>query len=165
VSTAIEFLATAMKDRRKQIGITGRELADATGLGLSTIQMIEAGKYARDISTRTLHSLDIGLRWESGSAAATLDGGKPTPLHTEGWPNLSRDWPAYVATAQREREAQAAAEVAEGSRAALETFEQVRTEHEGRPIGEFSDGELIAELARRLARTGRAVTPPADGPA
>jgi hypothetical protein len=148
------------------LGITQPGAAKAGGIGVSTLRQVETATQPGRLSRKTSLGLDRALRWKPGSTARVLAGasGAPEPLDTEGWPTSSGDWAAYVA--RREREAKEAAEVAEGSSAALEVFERSReTPDLAGVISEFSDAELIAELARRLAAAERTVTPPADGEA
>lgn len=158
-----ERLAEASRARREALRITQPDAAKAGRIGVSTLRQVETATQPGGLSRRTSLGLDRALRWKPGSAQRILAGDQdaPEPLDTEGWPTSSGDWAAYVA--RREREAEDADEVAEGSRAVLETLEHAREERDRRrAIEEFSDGELIAELARRLAEAGRAVTPPAD---
>lgn len=159
-------LAEVSRARREALGITQPSAAKAGGIGVSTLRQIETATQPGSLSRKTLLGLDRALRWKPGSTSRILAGGAeaPEPLDTEGWPTSSGDWAAYVA--RREREADEAAEVAEGSNAAVEAFERAReTQDRARLINEFSDAELIAELARRLAAAGRAITLPPDGQA
>ncbi len=164
--TPAERLAEGSRARREALRITQPDAAKAGGVGVSTLRQVETATQPGGLSRKTSLGLDRALRWKPGSTARVLagDSDAPEPLDTEGWPTSSGDWAAYVA--RREREAEEAAEVAEGSRATLEVSERLRKERDhARLITEFSDAELIAELARRLAQAGRAITPPADGPA
>lgn len=159
-------LARAVKQRRNSLGLSQVAVADVSdGPSLASLKNIERGSrgYGRSINSATGLALDRALRWKPGSTLRMISdqADAPEPLDTEGWPTSSGDWAAYVA--RREREAEDAAEVAEGSRAALEMAEQQAREAEGRrSISEFSDGELIAEMARRLGEARRIVTPPGD---
>lgn len=164
--TPAERLAEATRTRRNALGITQPGAAEAGGIGVSTLRQIETATQPGTLSRKTSLGLDRAMRWKPGSTARVLidDADAPEPLDTEGWPTSSGDWAAYVA--RRERDEQDAAEVSEGSNAALETLERTRElQEQARPIDEFSDAELIAEVARRLAAAGRQVTPPSDGQA
>lgn len=164
--TSAERLAEASRARRNALGITQPAAAEAGGIGVSTLRQIETATQPGSVSRKTSLGLDRAMRWKPGSTARVLigDADAPEPLDTEGWPTSSGDWAAYIA--RRERDAQDASEVAEGSNAALEALERAReTPDRARVIDEFSDAELIAELARRLAAAGRPVTPPPDGQA
>lgn len=164
--TTARQLAEACRARREGLRITQPDAAKAGHIGVSTLRQVETATQPGGLSRKTALGLDRALRWKPGSSERILAGDPDAPeaLDTEGWPTSSGDWAAYVA--RREREAEDAADVAEGSRMALETLEQMRKERDRRlAIDEFSDGELIAELARRLAQAGRAVKPSADGPA
>ena len=161
--TSAERLAEACRARRETLRITQPDAAKAGRIGVSTLRQVETATQPGGLSRKTSLGLDRALRWKAGSAQRVLAGDPhaPEPLDTDGWPTTSGDWAAYVA--RREREAEDAAEVAEGSRAALEMSEQIRGERDRRrAIDELSDGELIAELARRLAEARRPATPPAD---
>lgn len=163
--TPAERLAEASRARRSALGITQPGAAEAGGIGVSTLRQIETAAQPGSVSRKTSLGLDRAMRWKPGSTARVLvgDADAPEPLDTEGWPTSNGDWAAYVA--KRDRDARDAAEVAEGSNAALETLEHVRESPDrARVIDEFSDAELIAELARRLAAAARQVTPP-DGQA
>jgi len=162
--TSAERLATASRARRESLRITQPDAAKAGGIGVSTLRQVESATQPGGLSRKTALGLDRALRWRPGSAAQMLSGvsSAPDQLDTDGWPTTSGDWAAYVD--KREREAEDAAEVEEGSIAAAETLARVREDRERpRSITESSDAELIAELARRLAEAGRAVTQPADG--
>jgi transcriptional regulator with XRE-family HTH domain len=157
-------LADACRARRESLRITQPAAAKAGGIGVSTLRQIESAAQPGSLSRKTALGLDRALRWKPGSAQRILTGDEdaPEPLDTEGWPTSTGDWAAYVA--RREREAEDVAEVAEGARAALETLQQQREERGRRrlAVDEFSDGELIAELARRLAEAERGVTSTGD---
>jgi hypothetical protein len=161
--TPAQRLADASRSRRDFLRITQPDAAAAGHIGVSTLRQVETATQPGGLSRKTALGLDRALRWKPGSAERVLAGDPkaPEPLDTEGWPTSSGDWAAYVA--RREREAEDAAEVAEGSRAALEMAEQREREAEGRrSITEFSDGELIAEMARRLGEPRRVVMPRGD---
>ncbi|MQY24172.1 hypothetical protein NRB20_73050 [Nocardia sp. RB20] len=59
-----------------QLGMSTREaLAESTGLSIRVLGDVE--RAARKVSDRTLHRLEQGLLWKSGSARAILTGGEP----------------------------------------------------------------------------------------
>lgn len=162
--TSAERLAEASRARRTALGVTQPAAAKAGGIGVSTLRQIETATQTGSLSRKTALGLDRALRWKPGSTARVMAGeaDAPEPLDTEGWPTSSGDWAAYVA--RRDREVEEAAEVAEGSRAVIAELERAReTRDRARVIDEFSDAELIAELARRLANAGRSVMPSGDG--
>jgi hypothetical protein len=163
--TSAERLATASRERRESLRVTQPDAAKAGRIGVSTLRQVESATQPGGLSRKTALGIDRALRWRPGSAARMLSGeaSAPDSLDTDGWPTTSGDWAAYVD--KREREAEDAAAVEEGSTAAAEALARAR-ENRNRPksIIEFSDAELIAELARRLAEAGRAVTQPTDGP-
>lgn len=161
--TPAQRLASASRSRRESLRITQPDAAKAGHIGVSTLRQIETATQPGGLSHKTSLGLDRALRWKPGSTERVIGGDPEAPeqLDTDGWPTSSGDWAAYVA--RREREAEDAAEVAEGSRAALEIAEQRSREADGRRlITEFSDGELIAEMARRLGEARRVVMPPGD---
>jgi hypothetical protein len=157
-----ERLADASRARRSALGITQPAAAKAGGIGVSTLRQIETATQTGTLTRKTSLGLDRALRWKPGSTALILNGDADTaePLDTEGWPTSSGDWGSYVA--RRERESEEADEVSAGAAEALIAAERDReTRDHARLINQFSDAELIAELARRLAEAGRLVTPPA----
>jgi hypothetical protein len=154
-----ERLAEAVKGRRRHLDIGQTDVARVLGgPGLATVQAIEGGGRGTGIPRRaTLVGIDRALRWAPGSAAAVLSGGDPEPLDTTGWPTRDGDWAAYV-TRREELD-----EFERGTDTATVAFAQMRADPEKpRSIGEFSDAEMIAELARRLAAAGPVVTPADD---
>lgn len=162
--TSAERLAEASRARRESLGITQPGAAKAGGIGVSTLRQVESATQPGGLSRRTALGIDRALRWRPGSAARLLSGEAdvPGPLDTDGWPTASGDWAAYVA--KRAREAQDAAEVEQGSMVSAEAFARAREGRERpRSITEFSDAELVAELARRLSEVRPAVMPPTDG--
>lgn len=62
--------------RRRVLGLTTRDVHKAGGPSTPTLNRIEAGRI-RQPSRDTLVKLDRALRWQSGSAARTFDGGLP----------------------------------------------------------------------------------------
>ena len=163
--TTAERLAEASRARRESLRITQPDAAEAGGIGVSTLRQVESATQPGGLSRKTALGLDRALRWRPGSAARVLSGetSAPDALDTDGWPTTSGDWAAYVA--KRDREAEEAAAFEEGSNAAAEVLAQAREDRE-RPksINEFSDAEMIAELARRLAGASRAAAPHPDLP-
>lgn len=68
--------------RRRFLGLTTVEVAEAGGPSKPTMHRLESGR-ARRPDTATLNKLDLALKWVPGSAAKALDGGDPTPLEDD----------------------------------------------------------------------------------
>lgn len=147
-------LAEAIRARRSALGLTQRDVVAAGGPALSTLRQIEAAKSPGGLSRETTLGLDRSLRWAPGTAAKLLaSAGEVSPLDTAGWPTAVGDWAAYV---QRRRDddddARSPAPTADRPDA---SGGRVST---GQTLESYSDAQLIAELARRLAERH-----PADG--
>jgi hypothetical protein len=140
-SEALQRLADAVRGRRNTLGLTQRDVVDAGGPAMSTLRQIEAAKSPGGVSRSTTSSLDRALRWAPGTAQAMLSGtAEPEPLDTHGWPSSSGDWAAYV----RRR-----------ANSDVDVEADVNTDaRQGTPLASYSDAQLIAELARRLAERG-----------
>lgn len=65
--------------RRRELGLTSEELSDAGGPTRVTLRKLEAGTTPQP-GLKTFAKLDKVLKWRSGSAARTFDGGEPDPL-------------------------------------------------------------------------------------
>lgn len=80
-------LATALIDRRGQLGMTQEEFVQAAGMdnrgrpviSVKQLQRIEALSVVNPRS-KTLAGLDRAARWHPGSARRTLEGNDPIPL-------------------------------------------------------------------------------------
>lgn len=149
-SAALQRLGEAIRGRRHTLGLTQRDVVAAGGPALSTLRQIESAKSPGGLSHSTTFALDRALRWAPGSADAMLTGGsEPQPLDTEGWPSGAGDWAEYVR--RRARKDDAADPTPEaGDRSDRKT-----------PLADYSDAQLIAELARRLSE--RHTPPMASG--
>jgi hypothetical protein len=135
-------LADAIRERRAALGLTQRDVVAAGGPALSTLRQIEAAKSPGGLGRGTTLGLDRALRWPPGTAAALLAGsGEVAQLDTAGWPTAAGDWAAYVH--QRARDSEDAERVGGGSDPVAATRAQ--------GLESYSDAQLIAELARRLA--------------
>jgi DNA-binding XRE family transcriptional regulator len=66
-------LGRAVEERRRDLGMTQLEVWQAGGPSNSTMTAIENG-IQETFTPSTLRKLDIGLKWESGTAAAVLRG-------------------------------------------------------------------------------------------
>lgn len=70
-----EVLAQAVKDRRRELGYArARDLADAMGMSVQTVNLIEASR-RESYSEGTLLALDRALSWDYGSARRILTTG------------------------------------------------------------------------------------------
>lgn len=156
-------LAELAKARRNQLGLSQAAVAKVVGgPSLASLKNIERGArgYGKSINSATSLALDKALRWSPGSTQRLVSGqaSDPDPLDTEGWPARDGDWAAYVA--KRDREESESRDFRAGSEAATQAFSRMHAERDRlRTIDEFSDAELIAELARRLAEARRTITP------
>lgn len=147
-------LAEAIRARRSALGLTQRDVVAAGGPALSTLRQIEAAKSPGGLSRETTLGLDRSLRWTPGTAAKVLAGtGEVAPLDTAGWPTAVGDWAAYVQHRQREDDEGATPTPPDERVGAPGTAIPTR-----QTLESFSDAQLIAELARRLADRH-----PADG--
>ncbi|MEW1895973.1 helix-turn-helix domain-containing protein [Streptomyces albidoflavus] len=70
-------LASAIEGRRREIGFTQVDLAEAAGVSESTVQNLESGVARRRLPS-SLPRIEIALGWETGSGEAVLDGAEPT---------------------------------------------------------------------------------------
>jgi transcriptional regulator with XRE-family HTH domain len=71
-------LATAVVKARELRGWRQTDLATAAGVGISSVQNLEAGRQFSRMPP-SLRRIEAALGWEEGSAVATLQGGEPTP--------------------------------------------------------------------------------------
>lgn len=73
---AVEKLAGAVKNRRRELGLTQLEVWQAGGPSNSTLTAIESAAQA-SISRSTLRKLDTGLQWDHGTSASILAAAEP----------------------------------------------------------------------------------------
>ena len=71
-------LADLMEQRRLELGLRWREVAEAGNISYEVIRAIRNG--SGEIRPLSRHGIETGLRWEAGSVAAVLGGGDPVPL-------------------------------------------------------------------------------------
>ncbi|MBZ6175555.1 hypothetical protein KVH24_23320 [Streptomyces olivaceus] len=76
-----ELLDEAMTERRLDLRMNWRQLADAADISYEALRAIRRGDYRP--AELTARGLDEGLRWASGSVYAVLDGGKPVRLEDQ----------------------------------------------------------------------------------
>lgn len=77
-------LATAVLARRKELGLTQRGVAQAGEMSPDIIRNIENRRRTpKQVNPRTAAKIERALEWEPGSVAATVAGGKPTPIKAE----------------------------------------------------------------------------------
>lgn len=77
-SQVLVRLGQIVRARREELDLRQDELADRGGPSTTTMTKIENG--TGEPAPVTLRKLDVGLRWERGSARRVLRGGDPTPL-------------------------------------------------------------------------------------
>ncbi|MDX2539834.1 helix-turn-helix transcriptional regulator [Streptomyces scabiei] len=73
-----ERLDEAMNQRRLELRLKWRDLAEAAGITYEALRAIRRGESRP--TEFTARALDAVLRWTAGSVYAILDGGEPTPL-------------------------------------------------------------------------------------
>jgi len=76
-------LAEAIRDARKVRGWRQEDLAEAAGIGYSTVQRAESSDGYKTMPL-TIDKLERALGWAPGSAKMILEGGKPTLLPDTG---------------------------------------------------------------------------------
>jgi len=74
-------LGAAIVAARKARGWSQQDLADASGVSLSTVQNFEAARRFRRVPT-TLKQIEAALEWETGSGLEIAQGGEPRLLKT-----------------------------------------------------------------------------------
>jgi hypothetical protein len=72
---ARERLASLMDDRRLELGLRWRDVAEAGGVSYEALRDVRNG--SGGIRRLTEHAIETGLRWEAGSVRRILDGGEP----------------------------------------------------------------------------------------
>lgn len=75
-------LADEIRAARDARGLTQAELAQEAGVGLRTLQDLEAG-ITRGRMPRLLPRIERSLGWRPGSARLVLEGGQPVPLDVQ----------------------------------------------------------------------------------
>lgn len=100
-----ELLNEAMNQRRLELRMNWRQVAEEAGISYEALRAIRRGDYRP--TELTARGLDGALRWTPSSVYAVLDGGDPTPLEqqpatsarttptgqqpTQGAPSLSQE--------------------------------------------------------------------------
>lgn len=74
-------LGEAVRNRRLALGLSASAAAVAAGVARNTWSALEAG--TQRMSEHKYVDVERTLRWEAGSIAAILAGGKPTPLREQ----------------------------------------------------------------------------------
>lgn len=74
-------LARLMEDRRAQLGLFWRDVAETAGLTTEGLRGMREG--SKDIRPTTKAGVERALRWAYGSVDAILSGGDPTPVEAE----------------------------------------------------------------------------------
>ncbi|MEV6122959.1 helix-turn-helix transcriptional regulator [Streptomyces sp. NPDC052077] len=88
-----ELLDEAMKQRRLELRMNWRQLAEAADISYEALRAIRRGDYRP--AELTARGIDEALHWSAGSVYAVLDGGTPTgteePLSEEPAPTLAEE--------------------------------------------------------------------------
>lgn len=71
-----ERLASAIEDRRSELGLSLREVAQLADITGETLRAVRKG--SNDPSPLTRRGIEKALDWKAGSVAAVLAGGEPT---------------------------------------------------------------------------------------
>lgn len=85
----LKRLGEYVRVRRTELLLTQQDVTRAGGLSNASQTKLEGGKLKR-INLSTLDKLDLSMKWERGSAQATLNGGEPTPLEGTNHAPLSQ---------------------------------------------------------------------------
>lgn len=72
-------LDAAMEARRKELRLRWRDVADLAGISYETLRTIRRGQY-EGMRPLTESGIERALKWATGSVAAVLAGGEPTPI-------------------------------------------------------------------------------------
>lgn len=70
-----ELLASAIEARRRELGLSLREVADIAGVTGETLRAVRKG--SNEPSSLTKSGIERALSWEAGSVDAVLGGGRP----------------------------------------------------------------------------------------
>jgi hypothetical protein len=81
---ARERLASHMDDRRLELGLRWRDVAEAGGISYEALRDVRNGHGG--IRRLTEHAIETALQWEAGSVASILNGGDPVPAVSEPAP-------------------------------------------------------------------------------
>jgi transcriptional regulator with XRE-family HTH domain len=76
-------LASAVRARRDELGLTQEQVAAAGGPSTATMRLIESA-LAQSYRQRTFRQLEEALGWERGTCRRVLAGGEPTPASATG---------------------------------------------------------------------------------
>lgn len=78
MGTPHERLDAAMNERRLDLRMKWRKVADGAGVSYEALRAIRKGEYHPSELTR--RGIDDTLRWKPGSVADVLAGGDPSPM-------------------------------------------------------------------------------------
>lgn len=73
---ARERLARLMDERRLELGLRWRDVAEAGGVSYEVLRDVRNG--SGGIRRLTEHGIEAGLQWEAGSVRRILEGGEPS---------------------------------------------------------------------------------------
>ena len=81
---ARERLASRMDDRRLELGLRWRDVAEAGGISYEALRDVRNG--TRGIRRLTEHAIEVGLQWAAGSVQGILAGRDPMAAGSEPGP-------------------------------------------------------------------------------
>lgn len=76
---AWDKLGIAVRERRLDLGLTQKDIADRGGPSAPAVRLLENNR-SQTLTPRLARKLEHALQWEPGSCDAILAGGEPTPL-------------------------------------------------------------------------------------
>ena len=79
---ARQRLAALMDERRGELRLRWRDVADLGGVSYEVVRAVRNG--TGDIRLLTQRGIEDGLKWQQGSVRAILEGGDPVPLGEPG---------------------------------------------------------------------------------
>lgn len=81
MTKASDLLDGAMEQRRIELGMSWKEVAEAASVSVETLTALRKGRTnARNANPLTKRGIERGLRWAAGSFDDALEGRNPKPL-------------------------------------------------------------------------------------
>lgn len=82
-------LAALMEERRLELGLRWKQVADAGDISYEVVRAVRNG--SSEIRPLSKRGIEVGLRWAPGSVQRILDGGEPEPLSGLTRPDMDDD--------------------------------------------------------------------------